>query len=63
MHYSEQNNEVRNYFNKTMHNKIYSSVSEGKQQCHSCKIHNNLPALVLISFRSLCIYKSIDKHP
>ncbi len=62
MHYSEKNNDIRNYFDKTMHNKIYSSVSVDKQQCHYCKIRNNLPALVLKLFRSLYTYKSIDRH-
>jgi hypothetical protein len=45
-----------------MNNKIYSSVLVGKQQCHSCKIHNNHPALALAQFRSLNTCKSIDKH-
>jgi hypothetical protein len=63
MHYSEKNNDVRNYFNKAMHNKIYSSELADKLLCRNCKTHNNLPALVLILFRSLYTYKSIDRHP
>jgi hypothetical protein len=46
-----------------MNNRICSSVLAGKLHCRSCKIHNNLPALALVQFRSLYIYKSIDKHP
>lgn len=32
MHYPEKNNDVRYYFDKAMHNKIYSSVWEDKVQ-------------------------------
>ena len=63
MHYSEKNNDVRNYFNKAMHNKIYSTVLVDKQQCRNCKKHNNLPALALGLFRNLYTYRNIDKHP
>jgi hypothetical protein len=31
-----------------MNNKIYSSELGGRQQCHNCKTHNNLPVLVLV---------------